>query len=80
MMIEVFVHQNGPLLRFEWTKERMWVLGAARCAFVGEAVDRCDQRAAFSAQSRTYFGPQKRAPAMKVNCGAWACHSRRPAA
>ena len=39
---------NGPLLRFERTKERMWVPGAARCAFIGEAIDRRDEIAAFS--------------------------------
>ena len=48
MMVDVFVHEDGPLLRFERTKERMWVLGAARCAFIGEAINRCDEIAAFS--------------------------------
>ena len=32
MMIDVLVHENGPLLRFERTEERVWVLGAARRA------------------------------------------------
>ena len=48
MVIDVFVHENGPLLRFERTKERVWVLGATRCAVGGEAVDRCDELSAFS--------------------------------
>ena len=29
VMVDVFVHENGPLLRLERAKERMWVLGAA---------------------------------------------------
>jgi hypothetical protein len=53
MMIEVFVHDDGPLLRFEWTKEWMGMPGAARCAFPGEAIDRCDEIAAFSLEIAT---------------------------
>jgi hypothetical protein len=29
VMVDVLVHENGPLLRLERPKERMWVLGAA---------------------------------------------------
>jgi len=47
-MVDVFVHENGPLLRFERTKERMWVLGAASCALVGKTIDRCDELGPFA--------------------------------
>src|SRR5271165_6090260 len=48
MMVDVFIHQNGPLLRFQPTKERMWVLGAASCALGDEPIDSCDELAAFA--------------------------------
>jgi hypothetical protein len=48
MMVDVFVHEDGPLLRFERTKERVWVLGAACCAPGGEAIDSCDELGAFA--------------------------------
>jgi hypothetical protein len=48
MMVDVFVHENGPLLRFERTKERMWVLGAASCALGHEAIDSCDELGTFA--------------------------------
>src|ERR1700759_4271080 len=47
MMVDVFVHQNRPLLWLKRTEERMWVLGAARRAFLGEAIDRRDETPAF---------------------------------
>ena len=48
MMINVLVHENGPLLRFERTEERVWVLGAARSASGREAIDGCDELVAFT--------------------------------
>jgi hypothetical protein len=48
MMVDVFVHENGPLLRFERTKERMWVPGAAGCALGDEAIDSSDEMGAFA--------------------------------
>ena len=48
MMIKVFVHENGPLLRVEWTEERVWVLGAACDSLSGEAVDGCEELRAFA--------------------------------
>jgi hypothetical protein len=47
MMVDMFVHENGPLLRFERTKERMWVPGAAGCALCDEAIDSSDEMGAF---------------------------------
>lgn len=48
MMIDVLVHENGPLLRFEWAEERLRVTGAARGALTGKAVDCCDEPGTFA--------------------------------
>ena len=48
MMVDVFVHENGPLLRFERAKEGMWVPGAAGCALGDEAIDSSDEMDAFA--------------------------------
>ena len=50
MMVDVFVHENGPLLRFERAKERMWVLGAACCTLRDEDIDSSDEMGAFELQ------------------------------
>src|SRR4051794_1111283 len=39
MMIDVLVHENGPLLRFESAEERVGVTGAARGSLTCKAVD-----------------------------------------
>lgn len=43
MMVEMFVHENGPLLRIERTEKRVRVLRAACRAPGCEAVNCCDQ-------------------------------------
>lgn len=43
VMVDVFVHENRPLLWFERTKERMWVFGAASCAGGEKAIDSSDE-------------------------------------
>lgn len=43
MMVEMFVHQNCPLLRFEWTEEGMRMAGAADSALASEAIDCCKE-------------------------------------
>ena len=48
MMVDVFVHENGPLMRIERTKERMWVLGTASCARIGKAIDSSDELGALA--------------------------------
>jgi hypothetical protein len=48
MMVDMFVHENGPLLRFERTKERVWVPGAASCTLVDEAIDSRDELGALA--------------------------------
>ena len=48
MMIHVLVHENGPLLRFEWAEERVPVTGAARGPLSCKAVDCCDKRGSFA--------------------------------
>lgn len=48
VMVDVFVHQNRPLLRFERTKERMWMLRAPNCAGRRKAIDRLHQLGAFA--------------------------------
>jgi hypothetical protein len=48
MMVDVFVHKNGPLPRFERAKERMWVPRAAGCALGDEAIDSSDEMGAFA--------------------------------
>jgi hypothetical protein len=48
MMVKVFVHEYGPLMRFEWSKERMGVSGGASCALSDKAIDRCEQLDALS--------------------------------
>ena len=48
MMVDVLVHEDGPLLRVEWTEKRVRVGGAARGTLGGEALDRCDQPCAFT--------------------------------
>ena len=50
VVVDVFVHENGPLLWFERTEERMWVLGAAGCAPGDEAIDGPDKLGAFEFQ------------------------------
>jgi hypothetical protein len=47
-MVDVFVHENGPLMRIERTKERMWVLGTASCARIGKAIDSSDELGALA--------------------------------
>ena len=48
MMVDVFVQENGPLMRIERTKERMWVLGTASCARIGKAIDSSDELGALA--------------------------------
>jgi hypothetical protein len=48
MMVDVFVHENGPLMRIERTKERMRVLGTASCARMGKAIDSSDELGALA--------------------------------
>jgi len=48
MMVDMFVGKNGPLPRFERTKERMRVLGAAGCPLFDEAIDSSDEMGAFT--------------------------------
>ena len=50
VMVDVFVHENRPLLWFERTKERMWVLGAASCTRRDKAIDSFDELFAFAAE------------------------------
>ena len=47
-MVDVFVHENSPLIWFERTKERVWVLGAASCTRGDKAVDSFDELGAFA--------------------------------
>ena len=56
MMVEVFAHEDGPLLRFERTKERVWVLRAACCALGCEAIDSCDELGAFALEIALFCG------------------------
>lgn len=43
VMVEMFVHENGPLLRFKRTKERMWVSRGAGCALSDKAINCCHE-------------------------------------
>ena len=47
VMVDVFVHENRPLLWLERTKERMWVFRAAGRAGGGKAIDRFKELGAF---------------------------------
>src|SRR6201995_913682 len=53
-MVDVFVHENRPLLWVERTKERMWVLGAASCTRGDEAIDSFDELHAFVLEFALY--------------------------
>jgi hypothetical protein len=48
MMVYMFVHEKGPLLRFERAKERVWVPGAAGGALGNEAIDGPGEMGAFA--------------------------------
>ncbi len=48
MMVDMFVHENGPLLRIERTEKRVWVLRTAFGALGGEAFDCCNEPRAFA--------------------------------
>ena len=48
VMVDVFVHENRPLLWFEGTKERMWVLGTASCTRGDKPIDSFDELGAFA--------------------------------
>src|SRR4051794_22306665 len=48
MMIDVLVHENGPLLRFEWAEERVPVTGAARGPLTCKPVDCCYEHGSFA--------------------------------
>ena len=54
VMVDVFVHENRPLLWFERTEERMWVLGAASCTRGDEAIDSFDELHAFALEFALY--------------------------
>ena len=46
-MVEVLVHEYGPLLWLEPTKEGMRMLGAGASPFCGETIDSSDEPGAF---------------------------------
>lgn len=48
VMVNVFVHEDSPLLRLEWAEERVRVISAARGALTGKAVDCRDKPGAFA--------------------------------
>jgi hypothetical protein len=47
-MVEVLIHEYGPLVRLQPTEKRVRVLRTAGCSFGGEAIDGCDELGAFA--------------------------------
>jgi hypothetical protein len=48
VMVEVLIHEYGPLPWFESAEKRMRVVRAAGRSLCGEAIDRCDELGAFA--------------------------------